>query len=73
MLTFFDAALELTRAPINRIGRRHIIAFLADDILMAAIFLRSINSREAAAQVKWPLPTANQAPDRSWLAVLGKA
>jgi len=44
--------LELTSAPIDRIGRRHIIAFLADDILTAAIFLASINIREAAAQVK---------------------
>jgi hypothetical protein len=52
-LTFSDAALELTKAPFNRIGRPHIIAFLADDILMAAIFLASINIREAAAQVKW--------------------
>jgi hypothetical protein len=65
--------LELARALINRIGRRHIIAFLADDILAGVIFLRSINIREAAAQVKWAPVIANQAPDRSWLAVLGKA
>jgi hypothetical protein len=37
---------------INRIGTPHIIAFGADDILTAVIFLRSIIVREAAAQVK---------------------
>jgi hypothetical protein len=44
--------LELTRRPINWIGRPHIIAFSADDILTGAIFLGSIIVREAAAQVK---------------------
>jgi hypothetical protein len=41
-----------SRLPTNWIGRPHIIAFSADDILAAAIFLGSIVVREAARQVK---------------------
>jgi hypothetical protein len=49
--------------PINWIDSAHIIALGRDDILSAAIFLRSIIVRQARWQVKALVAAANEIRD----------